>query len=59
VERDCVGEERVDQDRVPTLLVPIEVAAAVVDFDLETRVARQVEEAVGDVNDDRVELDAL
>ena len=40
-------------------LVVVEPATAVVDVHLDARVARQLEEPVGDVHDDRVELDSL
>ena len=57
MERDRVRVERVDHDRVPRPLVLREEAPTVLDVDLEARVARELEEAVGDVDDVGIDLD--
>ena len=56
---DRVGEEGVDHDHVPALLVAGEESSPVADVDLQPRVARQPEVLVRHVDDDRIELDRL
>ena len=59
VRRDRVGEEGVDHDHVPALLVAGEEPPPVADVDLQPRVAGQPEVPVGDVDDHGIELDRV
>jgi hypothetical protein len=59
VERDRIREVRIDDDRIPALVVSLQEPAPVLDRDAEPRAARESEISVGDVADDRVQLDDL